>query len=128
MVKAHEMLDLAVRDESLLNFIKVGHLATTAVHFEGSSLEEAGLGKLVDFLQKMMDDSELPLQLASEKVWEDLSRLRDQVREISAKSDDDNKYKLQALHAKIDIVHGQGPYALQGPSQSDHAQAPASGS
>ena len=128
MAKAHETLDLAVRDGSLLNFIKLGHLATTAVPFEGSGLEEAELGKLVDLLQKMMDDSELPLQLASVNVWEDLSRLRDQVREISTKSNDDDKFKLQALQGKIDIVHSQGPYATQGLSQSDDAQAQASGS
>ena len=128
MAKAHETLDLAVRDGSLLNFIKLGHLATTAVPFEGSGLEEAELGKLVDLLQKMMDDSELPLQLASVKVWEDLSRLRDQVREISTKSNDDDKFKLQALQGKIDIVHSQGPYASHGLSQSVDAQAQASGS
>ena len=109
MTKAHETLDLAVRDGSLLNFVKLCHLATTAVPFEGSGLEDAEFRKLVDLLQKMMDDSELPLQLASAKVWEDLSRLRDQVRDIIAKSSSDDNVKLQALQEKIDIVHGQGP-------------------
>ena len=128
MAKAHETLDLAVRDGQLLNFVKLGHLATTAVPFEGSGLEDAEFGKLVDLLQKMMDDSALPLQLASVKVWEDLSRLRDQVRDISANSSDDDRANLQALQAKIDVVHYQGPYALHGPNQSNHPEAPASGS
>jgi hypothetical protein len=128
MAKAHETLDIAIRDGSLLNFVKLGHLATTAVPFEGSGLEEAELEKLVDLLQKMMDDPELPLQLASVKVWEDLSRLRDQVREISVNSSDDDRAKLEALQGKIDIVHNQGPYASQGLSQRTLAQAQASGS
>ncbi|KAF8271300.1 hypothetical protein EI94DRAFT_1720852 [Lactarius quietus] len=128
MAKAHETLDIAVRDGSMLNFVKLGHLATTAVPSEGSGLEDAEFEKVVDLLQKMMDDSELPLQLASVKVWEDLSRLRDQVQDISAKSIDDDKAKLQALQAKIDIVHDQGPYASQRPSQSNDTQAQASGS
>ncbi|KAH9043979.1 hypothetical protein EDB84DRAFT_851045 [Lactarius hengduanensis] len=127
MVKAHDMLDVAERDGSLLNFIKLGHLATTAVPFEGSGLKDAEFGKLVDLLQKMMDDPALPLQLASVHVWEDLSQLRDKVREISAKISDDDKAKLQALLAKIDTVHDQGPYAVQAPSQSNHTQAQASG-
>ena len=128
MVKAHEMLDVAVRDGSLLNFVKLGHLATTAVPFEGSGLDDAEFGKLVDLLQKMMDDSALPLQLASVKVWEDLSQLRDKVWDISARSSDGDKAKLQALLAKIDVIHDHGPCAAQGSSQSNHAQAQASGS
>jgi hypothetical protein len=128
MAKAHETLDIAIRDGSLLNFVKLGHLATTAMPFEGSGLEEAELGKVVDLLQKMMDDSEIPLQLASVKVWEDLSQLRDQVREISANSSDDDKAKLQALQVKIDIVHNQGPCASQVLSQRTLAQAQAFGS
>ena len=127
MAKAHETLELAIRDGSMLNFVKLGHLATTAVPSEGSGLEDAEFGKLVDLLQKMMDDSELPLQLASVKVWEGLSQLRDQVREISAKSIDVDKAKLQPLQEKIDIVHDQGPYASQGPSQCNHTKAQASG-
>ena len=125
MAKAHETLDMAVRDGPLLNFVKLGHLATTAVPFEGSGLEDGEFGKLLDLLQKMMDDSALPLQLASVKVWEDLSRLRDQVRDICAKSSDDDRATLQALEAKIDVVHYQGPYAAQEPNYS---QAQASGS
>jgi hypothetical protein len=128
MAKAHESLDMAVRDGSLLNFVKLGHLATTAVPSEGSGLEDAEFQKLVDLLQKMMDDSELPLQLASVKVWEGLSQLRDQVLEISAKSIDDDKAKLQPLQEKIDIVHNQGPFASRGPSQCNQTQTQASGS
>ncbi|KAN0129262.1 hypothetical protein V8E53_012961 [Lactarius tabidus] len=128
MAKAHESLDMAVRDGSLLNFVKLGHLATTAVPSEGSGLEDAEFQKLVDLLQKMMDDSELPLQLASVKVWEGLSQLRDEVREISAKSIDDDKAKLQPLQEKIDIVHDQGPFASRGPSQCNQTQTQASGS
>lgn len=61
------------------NFVQLGHLETTAVPFEGSGLEEGELGKPVDLLRKVMYDSELPLRLASAKVWEDLSRLQDQI-------------------------------------------------
>ncbi|KAI9440901.1 hypothetical protein H4582DRAFT_1504069 [Lactarius indigo] len=126
MVKAHDMLDVAVRDGSLLNFIKLGYLATTAVPFDGSGLEDAEFAKLVDLLQKMMDDPALPLQLASVHVWEDLSRLRDKVQEISAKSCDSDRAKLQVLLAKVDAVHDHGPCAAQVPSQSNHTQTQAS--
>ena len=63
MAKAHGTLDMAVRDGLLLNFVKLGHLATTAVPFEGSDLEDGEFGKLVDLLQKMRDDSALPCLL-----------------------------------------------------------------
>jgi len=128
MVKAHAMLDVAVRDGPLLNFIKLGHLATTAVPLEGSGLEDGEFWKVVDLLQRMMDDSALPLQLASAKVWGDLSRLRDTVREISMKSSNDDKARLQALLEKIETIHIQSPCPVQVHSQIDHIPLEAPGS
>ena len=71
--------------------------------------EDAEFRKLVDILRQVTDDSKLPLQLVSVKVWEDLSPLQDQVLHITPKSTEDGKAKLQAVLKKIDIVHGQGP-------------------
>ena len=63
MAKAHGTLDMAVHDGPLLNFVKLGHLATTSLPFEGSGLEDGEFGKLVNLLQKMRDDSALPCLL-----------------------------------------------------------------
>ena len=75
-----------------------------------------------------MDDSELPLQFASGQVWEDFSRMRDQIQDVRAKRIDDDKAKLQAFQVKIEIIHSQGPYASQQPSQSYRTGVQASGS
>jgi hypothetical protein len=46
MIKAREMLKIAVHDGHLLNFCKLGHLAAMARSFDGSDLEHVDIEKL----------------------------------------------------------------------------------
>ena len=46
MIKAREMLKMAVHDGRLLSFCKLGHLAAMAWSFDGSDLEHVDIEKL----------------------------------------------------------------------------------
>jgi hypothetical protein len=127
MTKAHDMLRIAVRDGPLLNLCKLGRLAMAIVPFEGSDLNVLDVDMSLKLLQKMMDDSRLPLKRASADVWEDLDRLRDEVCHIISKSCDEDKVKLRPLFEKIDRVYDLRPSAshrYSGPR--DHLPVPKS--
>ncbi len=126
MTKAHDMLKIAVRDGPLLNFCKLGRLAVTMVPFEGSDLNDLDVEKLLELLQSMVDDSRLPLKGASAEVWEDVSRLRDEVGHVISKSCDGDKVKLWPLFEKIEQAYELRPSASQESGPGDHLQAPGS--
>jgi len=126
MAKTHITLDTAARDGPLLNFCKLGHLGVMAVPFKGSGLEDTDFKKLLDLLQKMMEDPRRPLTHAATPVWEDLGRLRDEVFDIFARSSNEDKVNTQALLAKIDAVYKHRPSSTQ-EHPSGHVQAQASG-
>jgi hypothetical protein len=127
MTKAHDMLRIAVRDGPLLNLCKLGRLAMAIVPFEGSDLNDLDVDMSLKLLQKMMDDSRLPLKRASADVWEDLDRLRDEVCHIISKSCDEDKVKLRSLFEKIDRVYDLRPSASHRDSgPRDHLPVPKS--
>ena len=126
MARTHVMLDTAACDGPLLNFCKLGHLGTMAVPFKGSGLEDTDFDKLLDLLQKMREDSRLPLTLASTPVWEDLRRLRGEVVDICERSSNKDKANMQALLVEIDAAYIHRP-PTQEHRPSDHVQAQASG-
>jgi hypothetical protein len=126
VTKAHEMLKVAVRDGPLLNFCKLGRLATTMVPFEGSDLNDLDVETLLKLLQSMMDDSRLPIQGASADVWEDLRQLRDDVDHVISKSHDGDKDKMWPLFEKTDQVYRLRLFASQESGPSDHLLAPSS--
>ncbi|KAI9453092.1 hypothetical protein BJY52DRAFT_1400140 [Lactarius psammicola] len=105
LVKAHEMLDVAIRP---------GRCEDREA--SGSTAKDDGQTRRYLY-------NSLP-----SRFCEDLSYLRDKVPEINAKSGDNNRAKLQALQAKIDVVHNHGPCGARGSGQSNHTQAQASGS
>ncbi|KAH8991721.1 hypothetical protein EDB92DRAFT_1816260 [Lactarius akahatsu] len=120
MTKAQDTLTKAVQGGPLLNFCKLGRLATTMVPFDGSDLSDLDLENLLELLQSMTEDSRLPLKDASPEVWEDLSRLRD----IISKSRDRDKVKLQPLFEKIEQVYELDPFASQESGLGDRSGAP----
>ncbi|KAH9017223.1 hypothetical protein EDB85DRAFT_682169 [Lactarius pseudohatsudake] len=106
VARAHAMLETAARDGPLLNFCKLGRLGVMAVPFKGSGLEDTDcFKKLLDLLKEMADDPRLPLTLASTLIWDDLGRLRDDVLDICARSNDEDKANMQALLEKINAVY-----------------------
>ncbi|KAH9167000.1 hypothetical protein EDB89DRAFT_1999975 [Lactarius sanguifluus] len=121
------MLGTAARDGPLLNFCKLGRLGVMAVPLKGSGLEDTdNLKKLLELLQKMTDDTRLPLALASPLVWEDLGRLREEVFDICAGSNNkDDEANMQNLLTKIDAVYELRPLSTQEHNPSDHVQSQA---
>lgn len=122
MTKAHDMLNIAVRDGPLLNFCRLGRLAMTMAPFEGSDLNDLDVDKLSKLLQNMIDDSRLPLKGASAEVWEDLSRLRGEVDHVISKSCQGDQEKLQPLSEKIEQVYNLRPSAQASASQESGSE------
>ncbi|KAH9017018.1 hypothetical protein EDB84DRAFT_699379 [Lactarius hengduanensis] len=120
VTKARDTLTKAVQDGPLLIFCKLGCLATTMIPFKGSDLSDLDLENLLELLQSMAKDSRLPLNDASPKAWEDLSRLRN----IISKSCDRDKVELQPLFEKIEQVYKLSPFASQESGSGDHSRAP----
>ncbi|KAH9055760.1 hypothetical protein EDB87DRAFT_1279524 [Lactarius vividus] len=123
MTKTHAMLETAGRDGPLLNICRLGYLGMMAVPFEGSSLRDTDFKKLLDLLQKMMEDRRLTL--ASTPVWEELGRLRNEVHATSSRSSNEDKTNMQKLLAKIDAVYMYCPSSTQDHHPSDHGQSQA---
>lgn len=83
--KARETMDRAAREGPLLIFCKLGRLVTMALPFHGSGLETEDLEKVRELQRNMIEDQRLPLNRASEKVWENLRGLQDDVRHLRVK-------------------------------------------
>jgi hypothetical protein len=136
MAKTFATLEVAKRDGPLLNLCRLGHLGMMAVPFEGSGLEEADFAKLLNLMQKMTEDSCLPLANASTSVWEELRQLRDEVAEIYEKISSEDQVvgdferscsedvaHLGALLTKIKEVYRHRPSSTHEPYPIDHVQA-----
>ena len=123
VAKTRTMLLKAERDGPLLNFCKLGRLGMMAVGFKGSGLRDTDFEELFGLMQKMTEDSRLPLIHASTPVWDEFSRLRDEVFGVCRSSRNEDKARIQVLLAKIDEVDRR--YQERRPS--DHVLAQASG-
>ena len=127
MAKTYATLKLAKRDGPLLNFCRLVHLGVMVVPFEGSGLKETDFKKLLDLMQKMTDDSPLPLAHASTSVtvWEELRQLQDDVAGIYERSRGEDRPHMEALLLKINEVYRRRPLPSHGhlPIGSVQAQA-----
>jgi hypothetical protein len=121
-VKALEMIDIAARDGPLLIFCQLGHLAATAVPLRQSGLECKGIEKVWEIQRKVVDNKRLPLNRASDAVWERLGQLREQVNNLHGKITGKDIEILQDLLLMIDDVYNLRISGLEGPSQSEAAK------
>jgi hypothetical protein len=123
IAKTHMTLRLAERDGPLLNFCKLGHLGMMAVPFKGSGLKDTDFQNLLGLMQKMMEDSHLPLTNASPPVWDELRQLREDVfttREgigndqgIVESITEEDTANMNKLLEKISKVYSQRPSSTQ---------------
>jgi hypothetical protein len=73
--KALKMVKTITSDGPLLIFCQLGHLATSTIPSHHSGLERKDIVKVLELQDKLMADQRMPLNRASESVWEDLDRL-----------------------------------------------------
>lgn len=107
--KACEAMDQAILDGPLMIFYKLGRLATTAVPSHGSGLEDKDLEKVWELHKDMIQDQRLPLNRASDQVWERLRGLRAHVDHLCCKMSGDDGDRLQPLLEMIDDVLSLAP-------------------
>ncbi|KAI0290609.1 hypothetical protein BC826DRAFT_1026319 [Russula brevipes] len=105
------IIDAAARDGPLLIFCKLGHLLTTAVPLYSSGLERKDLESVFELQRNIVEDQRHPLNRASEEVWGELVRLRDQVGNIYGRSTDKDRDDLRHLLEIIDDVRNSHPPA-----------------
>jgi hypothetical protein len=80
--KAHKMVNIITGDGPLSIFCRLGHLATSIIPYHHSGLGGKDIAKVLKLQDKLKVDERLPLDGASETVWEDLDRLREQVNDL----------------------------------------------
>jgi hypothetical protein len=102
--KTPEMVNIAARDGPLLIFCQLVHLVAMSVPLDQCHLELRDIEKLWDLQRKLIEDERLPLYLASDAVWEDLGRLRRQVKDLCGKDIGEDGEILQRLLGVIDDV------------------------
>ena len=127
MDKTHTSLDKAARDGRLLNFCTLGHLGMMAVPFKGSGLEHTEPKKLLALMEKIKEDSGLPLTDASTRAWEELCQLRYEVADACKRISKEDKANIDKLLEKIDTVYSQRPSSMQEHCPIDLVRTQASG-
>ena len=80
--KALKMVKTIMSDGPLLIFCQLGHLATSTIPFHHSGLGRKDVVKVSELQDKLMVDQRMSLKGASDTVWEDLDRLREQVKDL----------------------------------------------
>jgi hypothetical protein len=77
--KALKMVHRIVKDRPSLIFCQLGYLATSTIPHHRSGLERKDIERVLNLQHKLILDQLLPLNGASDTVWEDLRQLRKQV-------------------------------------------------
>ena len=121
-VKAQEMIDLIECDGPLLIFCQLGRLAASAVPLNQSGPDRKDVEKVWELLRKVIEDNRLPLDHASNAVWKEQGRLRQQVNELCGKYTGDDKEFLERLLRMIDSVFHLRFSGSEGPPQRDSAE------
>jgi len=120
--KARETIDRAERDGPLLVFYKLGHLATTAVPFDGSGLDTKDLKNVSELMKNMIENERPALDRASVQVREKLGTLRGEVSHLCDKLSNEDRDRLQPLLTMIDVVCAPASKELSS-SSSEHSPA-----
>lgn len=132
--KALKMVKIVSSDGPLSIFCQLGHLVTSTIPSHHSGLKRKDIEKVLELQDKLMADQQLPLNGASDSVWGDLNRLREQVKDLcgatsggtvdTGNADDagGEGELLQPLLRRIDDVRDFRVTRSEGPSHSVHAE------
>jgi hypothetical protein len=104
--KALEMIDMAARDGPLLIFCQLGHLAATAVPLNQSGLKRKDIEKVWELQMKVIEDKRLPLNRASDTVWEALGQLREQVNDLCLKVREGRRGNICGVRSVANLWYG----------------------
>ena len=97
--KAVEMIKLAECDGPLLIFYHLGRLASAALPLDQSGLDLKDIKSVLKLQKKVIMNRRLPLNRASDMVWEALDQLRQQVGDpYGENKDKDKEIQLSLLH------------------------------
>ena len=121
--KAPEMAKITARDGPLLILCQLVHLVAMSVPLDQSRLELEEVGKLWELQRKLIEDQRLPLNTASDTVWEELGRLRGQVKDLRGKNIGEDGEILQRLLGVIDKVSNLRVSGSKDPGEWESASA-----
>jgi hypothetical protein len=128
--KALKMVKIIARDGPLLIFCQLGHLVTSTIPSHHSGLKRKDIEKVFKLQDKLKVDQRPPLNGASDIVWKNLDRLREQVKDLcdatsgstgdtgNAGNADEEGELLRHLLRRIDDVHNLRVTHSEGPSHS----------
>ena len=117
--KALGMIDMAARDGPLLIFCQLAHLAATAVPLSQSGLEPKDLEKVWELQMEAIESKRLPLNRASNIVWNALGQLRELVNELCGKNVGKDRKVLERMLRMMDKVLPLCPFNSMDPSESE---------
>ena len=95
--KAEKMIKLAERDGPLLIICHLGHLVLDALPRDQSGLNLEDMKNVLKLQERVIENRRLPLNRASDTVWEGLGRLREQVEQLCRNSSDEDREILRHL-------------------------------
>ena len=119
--KALEMIKITERDGPLLIFCQLGHLVATAIPLNHSGLEPEDIKKVWKLQKKVVKNTRLPLNRASDTVWEEVGQLRKQVDDLCGKKTGSDRKILRRLLRMIDNVCSHRSSGSEGRSKSEPA-------
>lgn len=115
--KAHEMIEITACDGPLLIFCQLGHFASMAVPLDQSGLKPSDIEKVWELQTKVIENKRLPLNRASDTVWEALGQLREQVDDLCGKNKGKDREILRRLLRMIDDVCNLRISSEEGPQR-----------
>jgi hypothetical protein len=116
---APEMVNITARDGPLLIFCQLVHLVAMSVPLDQCHLELEDMEKLWELQRKLIEDQRLPLYPASDTVWEELGRLRGQVKDLCGKNIGEDGEILQRLLGMIGDVSNLRVSGSKDPSECE---------
>jgi hypothetical protein len=115
--KALELIHRTECDGPLLIFCRLGHLVVMAVPLDHSGLESEDIEKVMELQRNVIEKGRVPLNKASETVWETLNELKNQVIDLRDKHTSKDR-EIKILQDLLQVIN---ELFSEDPSQSEHA-------
>ena len=117
--KALKMVNIVASDGPLLIFCQLGHLATSTITCYHSGIDPKDFKEVFELQENLIVDQRLPLNRASDKVWEDLDRLGEQVEGLCEATSGNADEKGELLHSLLRKVNDARNLRSESPSDAE---------